>query len=236
MAEKVPKSSGKKPPLYMRMYCDPCYVELARFIGFGGKPLAEAQQFVLQLETKYGRPKVIEAGEALSKAEGKQENLTVYLTAEARRLAWQLLGQPPDAPPLMSAREMVGEPNEAPPEPMKPKRSRKKKQPAAPAAVPARSPLMRQYREAKEQHPGMLLLFRVGDFYELFEEDAETGAKLLGLTLTSRDKVSMAGFPHHALETHLKKLLGLGQRVAVCDQVEAGTKDVRREVTRVVTP
>ncbi|GIW83070.1 MAG: DNA mismatch repair protein MutS [Gemmatales bacterium] len=86
----------------------------------------------------------------------------------------------------------------------------------------------------------MLLLFRMGDFYELFDDDAETAARILGLTLTSRDKtIPMAGFPHHSLETHLRKLLAAGLRVAVCEQVEdpAQAKGlVRREVTRVVTP
>jgi len=107
--------------------------------------------------------------------------------------------------------------------------------------TPAMStPMMQQYREAKERHPGMLLFFRMGDFYELFEEDAVLAAKLLGLTLTSRDKsIAMAGFPHHQLENYLHKLLKAGHRVAVCDQVEdpAQAKGlVRREVTRVVTP
>jgi DNA mismatch repair protein MutS len=100
--------------------------------------------------------------------------------------------------------------------------------------------MMQQYQEAKDRHPGMLLLFRMGDFYELFDTDAEMAARVLGLTLTSRDKtVSMAGFPHHSLEGYLRKLLQAGHRVAICDQVEdpALTKGlVRREVTRVVTP
>jgi DNA mismatch repair protein MutS len=100
--------------------------------------------------------------------------------------------------------------------------------------------MMQQYRDAKERHPGMLLLFRMGDFYELFNDDAETAARVLGLTLTSRDKsVPMAGFPHHQLEQYLHKLLHQGHRVAVCDQVEdpATAKGlVKREVTRVVTP
>jgi DNA mismatch repair protein MutS len=102
------------------------------------------------------------------------------------------------------------------------------------------TPMMQQYRQAKERHPGMLLLFRMGDFFELFGEDAEVASRLLGLTLTSRDKtIPMAGFPHHALDAHLSKLLAAGQRVAICDQVEdpALAKGlVRREVTRVVSP
>src|SRR5438270_8863813 len=99
--------------------------------------------------------------------------------------------------------------------------------------------MMRQYQDAKAQHPGMLLLFRMGDFYETFDEDAQLAARVLGLTLTSRDKqVPMAGFPHHQLENYLRKLLHAGHRVAVCDQVEdpALAKGlVKREVTRVVT-
>src|SRR5262245_37780152 len=103
------------------------------------------------------------------------------------------------------------------------------------------TPMMQQYREAKERHPGMLLLFRAGDFYELFYEDAEVASRVLGIALTSRDKQApMAGFPHHALETHLRKLLKAGHRVAICDQVEdaaqAKGRLIRREVTRVVTP
>src|SRR3954454_3176129 len=105
---------------------------------------------------------------------------------------------------------------------------------------PPMTPMMQQYQEAKSRHPGMLLLFRMGDFYELFHEDAEVAARVLGLTLTSRDKsIPMAGFPHHALENHLRKLLRAGHRVAVCDQVEDPALArglVRREVTRVVTP
>jgi DNA mismatch repair protein MutS len=104
------------------------------------------------------------------------------------------------------------------------------------------TPMMQQYREAKERHPGMLLLFHMGDFYELFGDDAEVASRVLGLKLTSRDKsrnVPMAGIPVEALETYLQRLLQAGHRVAICDQVEdpALAKGlVRREVTRVVTP
>ena len=83
----------------------------------------------------------------------------------------------------------------------------------------AMTPMMQQYQEAKTRHPGMLLLFRMADFYELFGDDAETASKILGLTLTSNDKTLMAGFPHHCLEAHLHTLLKAGQRVAICDQV-----------------
>lgn len=109
---------------------------------------------------------------------------------------------------------------------------------------PKLTPMMRRYLEVKEQNPGSLLLFRMGDFYELFYEDAEVAAKILGLTLTSRDKgsanpVAMAGFPYHSLDGYLQKLIRAGFRAAICDQVEDPKQAkglVRREVTRVVTP
>jgi len=102
------------------------------------------------------------------------------------------------------------------------------------------TPMMLQYHEAKAAHPGMMVLFRNGDFYELFEDDAELGHKLLGLTLTKRDKdIPMAGFPVHKLEHYLGLLLRQGRRVAVCEQMEnahEGKKIIRREVNRIVTP
>ena len=100
--------------------------------------------------------------------------------------------------------------------------------------------MMQQYREAKARHPGMILLFRMGDFYETFEEDAELVSRVLGLTLTSRDKtIPMAGVPAKAIEHYLHQLLQAGHRVAICDQVEDAALAkglVKREVTRVVTP
>jgi len=104
--------------------------------------------------------------------------------------------------------------------------------------------MMERYLEVKQQNPGSILLFRMGDFYELFLEDAQVAAKVLGLTLTSRDKnspnpIPMAGFPYHALENYLQKLIQAGYRAAICDQVEDPKKAkglVRREVTRIVTP
>jgi DNA mismatch repair protein MutS len=106
------------------------------------------------------------------------------------------------------------------------------------------TPMMQRYQEVKAETPGTLLLFRMGDFYELFYEDAQVAAKVLGLTLTSRDKgsanpVAMAGFPYHALEGYLQKLIAAGHRAAICDQVEdpkTAKGMVRREVTRIVTP
>lgn len=107
----------------------------------------------------------------------------------------------------------------------------------------AATPMMQQYLEAKRACKDALLLFRMGDFYELFYEDAKKAAEVLGLSLTSREKgekaVPMAGFPHHQLESYLGKLIGLGFRVAICEQVEDPRKAtglVRREITRLVTP
>ena len=105
------------------------------------------------------------------------------------------------------------------------------------------TPMMQQYHDAKEVCGDALLLFRMGDFYELFHDDAKLAAEIIGLTLTTRDKsenpVPMAGFPHHQLDGYLSKLIRLGHRVAICDQVEdpkLAKGLVRREVTRVVTP
>jgi DNA mismatch repair protein MutS len=105
------------------------------------------------------------------------------------------------------------------------------------------TPMMRQYRRMKQIHPEALLLFRVGDFYEMFFDDARTASKVLSLTLTSRDKgenaVPMAGVPHHAVDTYVKRLVEAGYKVAICDQVEdpALAKGlVKRDVTRLVTP
>lgn len=108
----------------------------------------------------------------------------------------------------------------------------------------AETPLMRQYFEIKNQHPDAVLLFRVGDFYETFSQDAIDAAEILGITLTRRANgaaqfVELAGFPHHALDTYLPKLVRAGKRVAICDQLEdpKQTKTlVRRGVTELVTP
>ncbi len=102
---------------------------------------------------------------------------------------------------------------------------------------------MKQYNEIKARHPKALLLFRVGDFYETFGEDAIITAKILGIVLTNRNnggsKLELAGFPHHSLDTYLPKLVRAGQRVAICDQLEDPkmTKTiVKRGVTELVTP
>ena len=108
----------------------------------------------------------------------------------------------------------------------------------------AETPLMKQYNEIKAKHPDALLLFRVGDFYETFGEDAIKASKILGIILTKRangtaSEIALAGFPHHSLNTYLPKLVRAGQRVAICDQLEDPklTKSiVKRGVTDLITP
>jgi DNA mismatch repair protein MutS len=106
------------------------------------------------------------------------------------------------------------------------------------------TPMLRQYLEIKKMYPGTLLMFRLGDFYELFNEDAVIGARELNITLTARHKdsnnpIPMCGVPHHAAANYIAKLVKKGYRVAICEQAEPagrGTKLVRREVVRVITP
>lgn len=108
------------------------------------------------------------------------------------------------------------------------------------------TPMMQQFREFKEQHPDALLLFRCGDFFETYEDDAVEAAGLLGITLTKRNngkenalQTYMAGFPHHALDTYLPRLIRAGKRVAICEQLEdpkLAKKLVKRGITELVTP
>jgi DNA mismatch repair protein MutS len=99
--------------------------------------------------------------------------------------------------------------------------------------------MMTQYRELKRRFPDHLLLFRLGDFYELFLEDAELGARLLSITLTARQGAPMAGIPHHAADAYIARLVQAGQKIAICEQLEGpgkGKKLLRRDVVRVITP
>ena len=105
------------------------------------------------------------------------------------------------------------------------------------------TPLMQQYQEMKKKHPDAVLLFRVGDFYEIFGEDAVKASEILGITLTRRangsDKyIELAGFPHHALDTYLPKLVRAGQRVAICEQLEDPklTKTAKQKAVEIVAP
>ena len=106
------------------------------------------------------------------------------------------------------------------------------------------TPMLKQYNEIKHQHPGTLLFFRLGDFYEMFYEDAIIGARELEITLTARNKergtpVPMCGVPYHSASSYISKLVRKGYRVAICDQLETaskGIKLVKRDVVRIITP
>src|SRR6187401_1612630 len=106
------------------------------------------------------------------------------------------------------------------------------------------TPLMQQHKAIKQKYPDAILLFRVGDFYETFGQDAIIASQVLGITLTTRNNGAaassdLAGFPHHALDTYLHKLVKAGYRVAVCDQLEdpkLAKGIVKRGVTELVTP
>ena len=106
------------------------------------------------------------------------------------------------------------------------------------------TPMMQQYLRIKAQHPDMLVFYRMGDFYELFYEDAERAARLLDITLTRRGEsagtpIKMAGVPHHSVEQYLARLVKLGESVAICEQIgdpDASRGPVERQVTRIVTP
>ena len=111
-------------------------------------------------------------------------------------------------------------------------------------AIDSETPLMKQYNSFKAKYPDAVLLFRVGDFYETFGADAKRASAVLGIVLTKRSngkasEIELAGFPHHALDTYLPKLVRAGLRVAVCEQLEdpkLAKGIVKRGVTEMVTP
>jgi hypothetical protein len=259
--EPVRETTGKtdKMPLWERLYFRQHYIEIARLIGYEGLPLATAQAGIKELGKTHDKEKLVKACEDLLDITAD----FVRLKTTTRKLCFQLLGPAPeqmdafsknsDGSPRQgqqpSAPKPAISPKEAPPppkakaekKPVAKKTAKKASKAEEPKSTPKEkeSPIMEQYREAKEKHPDMLLLFRIGDFYELFGEDAETAHKLLGLTLTTRDQThTMAGFPHHQLEAYLHKLLMEGKRVAICDQVEESLArgPIRREVKRVESP
>src|SRR5207302_4954388 len=124
-------------------------------------------------------------------------------------------------------------------------------EPPAPARAPGAdihaaaslSPAMRQYQQFKAQYPGYVLFFRMGDFYEMFWEDAKVAHQTLGVALTSRSKgddaIPMAGVPFHAVESYLRRMIAAGHKVAICDQMEDAALAkglVKRDVVRLMTP
>jgi MutS domain I len=238
----------KEKPLWQRIYQEPVFTEVARLVGYSGTTYRELMEKVEPLKKRFGGQNVDSAIYHLATFEGDttcnvKPLAHVSLRENARKCCFQLLGFPPEykETPLAEILGLNRQDDPPKPEPAKPKRSRRKKAGTVPgggsytvkASEPDRpSPMMQQYREAKERHPDMMLLFRIGDFYELFDADAENAAKILGLTLTTRGTMPMAGFPHHQLEIYLQKLLKQGCRVAVCDRVDdAGGNDVERVVT-----
>lgn len=106
------------------------------------------------------------------------------------------------------------------------------------------TPMLEQYWKFKDLHPDKILLFRMGDFYETFFDDAKTTSKILGITLTARNKsdddpVPLAGFPYHALDNYLNKLVSAGEKVAICEQVEDPKEAkgiVKRDIVDIITP
>lgn len=139
--------------------------------------------------------------------------------------------------------------NNSPEQKEKEKQEEKAKEEATKAetkavAAIALSPMVKQFLDLKKKHPDALLLFRCGDFYETYKDDAEKASKILGITLTKSSKtkddqgkpLAMAGFPYHALDTYLPKLIRAGQRVAICDQIEAPKQTAKRGISELVTP
>ena len=135
------------------------------------------------------------------------------------------------------------------PDPIKPtptaevKSETPKQKPLAEKIEQNNEPLLKQYQEMKKKHPDAILLFRVGDFYEIFGKDAIEASEILGITLTRRmngldNRIELAGFPHHALDTYLPKLVRAGKRVAICEQLEDPklTKTTKHKVVETVTP
>ena len=135
------------------------------------------------------------------------------------------------------------------PDPIKPtptaevKSETPKQKPLAEKIEQKNEPLLKQYQEMKKKHPDAILLFRVGDFYEIFGKDAIEASEILGITLTRRmngldNRIELAGFPHHALDTYLPKLVWAGKRVAICEQLEDPKlkRTTQQKVVETVTP
>ncbi|TFG60756.1 MAG: DNA mismatch repair protein MutS, partial [Spirochaetales bacterium] len=105
--------------------------------------------------------------------------------------------------------------------------------------MPASTPMMLQYKRIKEKSGNAVLFFRLGDFYEMFEEDAKEASRLLGLTLTQRNGVPMCGIPYHASQTYIAKLLKFGKKIAVCEQLTEpgrGKTIVERDIVEIISP
>lgn len=250
-AAEVPMNRAAKEELLRQMYSRTHWIELIRLIGYQSVPMEKAREAIKPLAEQYGKEPMASACEVMVEIFTQDKEAFARLKAHVRRMAFQILGPEPAPCTVLPSIACAAPTPDPQTEAKQPRRgeSRKAKKPAKtqatadknviPPSNGSRDTLMQQYRAAKEKHPDMLLLFRMGDFYELFDQDAETAHKLLGLTLTTRDRtLVMAGFPHHQLEVYLHKLLKEGQRVAICEPVEESLArgPIRREVTRIVTP
>lgn len=251
-ATAVPLTRAEKEKLLTQMYRLSHWIDLIRLFGYQTLPMAKAREAIKPLAERYGKEPVASACETMVEISMHGQEAFARLKPHIRRMAFQILG--PEPTPNGTSDRVASEPPAPAPqtETERPGRTKNRK-PKAPDLPPkpstppakkqsspeARGTIMQQYHAAKKRHPDMLLLFRMGDFFELFGQDAEIAHKLLGLTLTTRDRMlTMAGFPHHQLEVYLHKLLKEGQRVAICEPVEESLArgSIRREVTRVVTP
>ena len=249
-AAEVPMNRAAKEELLRQMYSRAHWIELIRLIGYQSVPMEKAREAIKPLAEQYGKEPVASACEVMVEIFTQDKEAFARLKPHVRRMAFQILGPEPSSGTVLPSVASAAPTPDPQTEAKQPRRveTKKAKKPAKAQGTPedtvapptgSRDALMQQYRAAKEKHPDMLLLFRMGDFYELFDQDAETAHKLLGLTLTTRDRtLSMAGFPHHQLEVYLHKLLKEGQRVAICEPVEESLArgPIQREVTRVVTP
>ncbi len=192
------------------MYFRKPYVELTRAIGYAEVPVADVRKRIDELVAEFGKDVIQSASNELVDIVEQDKSPIVRLKPQVRKLAWQLLGPPPEYESHMNQPIDFGKEEPKKPIPKRPSRklSAPKKPEAKKVVVQGRGTMMDQYRDAKERHPNMLLLFRMGDFYESFDADARSLSRPLGLTLTTRDKtMPMAGFPYHQLECYLPKLL-----------------------------
>ncbi len=251
-AADVPLTRAAKEKLLLQMYSRKHWIELIRLFRYQTLPMEQARTAIEPLAKQFGKESMAVACEVLIEISTPGKDTVARLKPHVRRMAYQMLGPepapdavpetvvlPPVDPQPVATTSQPRETGKARKRLLTPEARSSTGANASPTSTAGRDSIMGQYRAAKEKHPGMLLLFRVGDFLEMFGEDAETAHKLLGLTLTTRDRtLTMAGFPHHQLEVYLRKLLHEGQRVAICEPVEEllARGPIRREVTRVVTP
>ncbi len=244
-AAEVSLTRKEKEQLLDKMYRLPHWIAIIRLFAYRTITMEKARVEIKPIAEEFGKAKTADATEALVEIVPGVDSLA-RLKPHIRRMAFQILG--PESKAADSPVELSSEPQNEPdiPRPPNKRKSRNRAQASATAVPPttptssaSHSAIMQQYQAAKEKHPDMLLVFRCGDYYELFGADAETAHRLLGLTLTTRDRtLAMAGFPHHQLEVYLHKLLKEGQRVAICEPVEESLAHgpIRREVSRIVTP